>query len=73
MAGESFNPNPTVYTPVKPAGRKSDLSAQSLWINDTPQAEDGVDEVEAIDQDEVFGGTSLSGHQGHCTLIWIGA
>ncbi|KAF9466267.1 FAM96B protein [Collybia nuda] len=54
MAGESFNPNPTVYTPVKPTGRKSDPSVQSLWINETPQLEDRADEVEPIDQDEVF-------------------
>lgn len=58
MAGESFNPNPTVYTPVKPT-RKTDLAAQSLWINEPSQTENGADELEPIDQDEVFGTDSL--------------
>jgi len=55
MPGEVFNPNPTVFSPGKPVGRKSDLSAYSLWINDVAEPEDATDEVEPIDQDEIFG------------------
>ena len=55
MAGEIFNPNPVVFSASKNSGRKADVSVHSLWINDTNQFEDETDEVEAIDQDEIFG------------------
>ncbi|KAF8162869.1 FAM96B protein [Crassisporium funariophilum] len=52
MAGEIFNPNPVVFSASKASGRKSDLSAHSLWINDSYSSEDEADEV--IDQDEIY-------------------
>jgi hypothetical protein len=55
MAGEIFNPNPVVFSTAKAAGRQSDLLAHALWINETSSSEDEADEVEAIDQDEIFG------------------
>lgn len=54
MPGEIFNPNPTVFS-TKPTVRKSDLSKQSLWINEKAIAEDFLDDVDPIDQDEIFG------------------
>lgn len=32
-----------------------DASVHSLWIDDANQSDDETDEVEAIDQDEIFG------------------
>lgn len=58
MAGEIFNPNPVVFSTFKISGRKADASVHSLWIHDTDQSDDETDEVEAIDQDEVFGSTA---------------
>jgi hypothetical protein len=55
MPMEVFNPNPTVFSPVKRAGRKPYLSGHSLWIDETEEP-DNEDEVEPIDQDEIFGG-----------------
>ena len=55
MAGEIFNPNPVVFSASKNSGRKVDVSVHSLWIDDANQIEDETDEVEAIDQDEIFG------------------
>lgn len=55
MAGEIFNPNPVVFSASKNSGRKADVSVHSLWIDDTNQIEDETDEVEAIDQDEIYG------------------
>lgn len=55
MAGEIFNPNPIVFSSSKPTGRKSDIAAQSLWIDEIPELDDGVDDVDLIDQDEIFG------------------
>lgn len=58
MAGEIFNANPTVYTPSKPYTRKSDLgNPNSLWMGGDERENDDSDEVEPIDQDEVFGAT----------------
>ncbi|KAF9484881.1 hypothetical protein BDN70DRAFT_871859 [Pholiota conissans] len=56
MAGEVYNPNPIVFSTAKAAaGRQSDLLAHSLWINDSSSSsEDEAEEVEAIDQDEIF-------------------
>ena len=53
MPGEIFNPNPVVFS--APKARQSDLLAHSLWINDASASEDEADELEAIDQDEIFG------------------
>ena len=55
MAGEIFNPNPVVFSASKNSGRKADVSVHSLWIVDANKIEDETDEVEAIDQDEIFG------------------
>ena len=56
MPAEIFNPNPVVFSTLKSAGRKADLSLHSLWINDDSSSENEADDVvEAIDQDEVFG------------------
>ncbi|KAF8968408.1 hypothetical protein BDZ97DRAFT_1800445 [Flammula alnicola] len=54
MPGEIFNPNPVVFSTSKAAGRQADILTHSLWINDTSSSEDEADEVEAIDQDEIF-------------------
>ncbi|KAG6845724.1 Cytosolic iron-sulfur assembly component 2B [Tephrocybe sp. NHM501043] len=53
MPGEIFNPNPTIFS-IKPTVRKSDLSKQSLWINEKAVQDDSLDDVDAIDQDEIF-------------------
>ena len=55
MAGEIFNPNPVVFSASKNSGRKADVAVHSLWIDGTNKIEDETDEVEAIDQDEIFG------------------
>ena len=55
MAGEIFNPNPVIFSASKNSGRKADVSVHSLWIDDENQFEDETDEVEVIDQDEIFG------------------
>ena len=55
MPGEIFNANPTVYAPSKPYTRKSHLdSGRSLWMGDEEE-EDDSDDIEPIDQDEIFG------------------
>jgi hypothetical protein len=55
MPGEVFNPNPTVFSLAKPIGRKSDLPSYSLWMHEVADTEDAADEIEPIDQDEIFG------------------
>ena len=55
MPAEIFNPNPVIFSAPKSAGRLSDLSAHSLWINDSSLSEDEADEREPIDQDEIYG------------------
>lgn len=59
MTGEIFNPNPVVFSTSKTSGRKLDATVHSLWMEDTSQSDDETDEVEAIDQGEIFGNTSL--------------
>jgi len=54
MTAEIFNPNPVVFSASKSSGRKVDASAHSLWLDDTNLSDDETDEVEAIDQDEIF-------------------
>ncbi|KAF5386561.1 hypothetical protein D9615_001904 [Tricholomella constricta] len=53
MAGEIFNPNPTIFS-TKPTVRKSDLEKQSLWINEKVVQDDNADGPDPIDQDEIF-------------------
>jgi hypothetical protein len=55
MPGEMYNPNPTVFSPTKHHGRKLDTNFQSIWLNASPEGAYNAEEVEPIDQDEVFG------------------
>jgi hypothetical protein len=55
MPAEVFNPNPIVFSPIKSLGRRSELLAQSLWIGEPTSSDDEADDLELIDQDEVFG------------------
>lgn len=57
MPAEVFNPNPVVFSPTKSLARKSELLAQSLWLDEPTSSDDEVDELELIDQEEVFGET----------------
>ena len=59
MTAEIFNPNPVIFSASKSSGRKVNTSVHSLWMDDVNQSDDETDEVEAIDQDEIFGNTSL--------------
>ncbi|PPR05996.1 hypothetical protein CVT26_005718 [Gymnopilus dilepis] len=54
MPGEIFNPNPVIFSTAKAQGRQSDLLAHSLWIDDPLSSEDDADDLEPIDQDEIF-------------------
>ncbi|KAF8191428.1 hypothetical protein K438DRAFT_1720815 [Mycena galopus ATCC 62051] len=52
---EVFNPNPTIFAPVKSA--KASVSTDYLWVTDPLDPDDDGDEVdseEPIDQDEIF-------------------
>lgn len=58
---EVFNPNPTIFAPTK--SRHSQFAKpHSLWLEDSDSdhdaEEDESDEVEQIDQDEIFGAYS---------------
>lgn len=52
---EVFNPNPIIFSQTKDVARKSELLAQSLWIDEPVSSEDEASTPELIDQDEVFG------------------
>jgi len=54
MSDVVFNPNPTIFSPSKPLGRKSGSESKSLWIDDVCESQKETDEVEPIDQDEIF-------------------
>ncbi|KAJ3564114.1 hypothetical protein NP233_g8503 [Leucocoprinus birnbaumii] len=54
MPAEIFNPNPVVFSPTKSLGRKSELLAHSLWIDEPTSSDDEVEDLELIDQDEIF-------------------
>ena len=71
MAGEIFNPNPIVFSTSKTSGRKLDASAHSLWIDDANKPDDETDEVEAIDQDEIFGTACLDPIPAKLTLTVV--
>ncbi|KAG2020831.1 FAM96B protein [Coprinopsis cinerea AmutBmut pab1-1] len=52
---ELFNANPVVFSTTKPSSsRLAEKSAQSLWLYDNSDTEEEGNEVEEIDQDEVF-------------------
>ena len=55
MPAEVFNPNPIIFTPTKGIVRKSELLAQSLWIDEPIGSEDETGAPELIDTDEIFG------------------
>ncbi|KAJ7915516.1 hypothetical protein B0H13DRAFT_2000042 [Mycena leptocephala] len=53
MAVEIFNPNPTIFAPVKTS--KASSKSDYLWVNDPSESRlDGEDVEEPIDQDEIF-------------------
>ncbi|KAI0956766.1 Cytosolic iron-sulfur assembly component 2B [Taiwanofungus camphoratus] len=57
MSTEVFNPNPTVFAPTKSSRTlPSHLKGNSLWLDDGERTfeEDELNEVEEIDQDEIF-------------------
>ncbi|KAJ7724191.1 hypothetical protein DFH07DRAFT_855176 [Mycena maculata] len=53
MAVEIFNPNPTIFAPVKPA---KSSKTDSLWVGDSSETRDDeeLEAEELIDQDEIF-------------------
>ena len=55
MPGEIYNPNPTIFSPARQPGRKLEQASQSLWLNASPETADEANDVEFIDQEEVFG------------------
>lgn len=58
MPSEIFNPNPTIFTPSKASTRRRAHLDNSLWPeeeNDHDSAIDDSDDVEPIDQEEIFG------------------
>ena len=70
MTAEIFNPNPIVFSAPKSSGRKVHAPVNSLWIDGPNQSDDETDEVEVIDQDEIFG-TANSLHPPHPALtLW---
>lgn len=56
MAQEIFNPNPIVFSGPKTSSRSKDLSSgKALWVGEVGAEDKDLDEVEPIDQDEIFG------------------
>ena len=61
---EVFNPNPTVFLPTKSGKASQFAKPHSIWLDDDDsdlehEQQDDSDEVEAIDQDEIFGVLSV--------------
>ncbi|CAL1703470.1 unnamed protein product [Somion occarium] len=60
MSSEAFNPNPTIFVPTKSKTAAAFLRSNSLWLDDgerhgdAEDYEEDSDEVEEIDQDEIF-------------------
>ena len=62
MSAEVFNPNPTIFAPLK-AKKTAHTYAKpnSIWLDDGERADEDLDDfdqsddAEAIDQDEIFG------------------
>jgi len=54
MPGEIYNPNPTIFSPARHPGRKLEQASQSLWLNAPPETVDEANDVEFIDQEEIF-------------------
>jgi hypothetical protein len=57
---EVFNPNPTIFVPTKSQRAVQFAKPQSLWLDDRTsdhelEEDDESNDVEAIDQDEIFG------------------
>jgi len=57
MPPEIFNPNPTIFRTEKVSSSRL-AQKKSLWIDDEEDTDidEENNEVEAIDQDEIFGG-----------------
>lgn len=59
---EAYNPNPTVLKPSSKSARRELQALSTLWdIEDTGEdssLNDDCDEVEEIDQDEIFGAST---------------
>jgi hypothetical protein len=52
---EIFNPNTVIFASSKTSNRKTRV-AKSLWLGENDDSMlDDLDEVEPIDQDEIFG------------------
>lgn len=67
MSTEIFNPNPTVFAPTKSHRAAQFAKPHSLWLNDEDtdserEDADESNEVEAIDQDEIFGACGAPSH-----------
>ncbi|KAM6500915.1 FAM96B protein [Amanita muscaria] len=54
MTGEIYNPNPTVFSPVKQSGRQLEQVSHSLWLDESHEIVNQASDVEPIDQEEVF-------------------
>jgi hypothetical protein len=59
---EVFNPNPTIFVPTK-SRHTQFAKPHSIWLTDPDsihirEEEEDSDEVEQIDQDEIFGMSS---------------
>jgi hypothetical protein len=58
MLSEVYNPNPTILKPLSTSARKEQRALSSLWdLDDVERYSDDndSDDVEEINQDEVFG------------------
>ncbi|KAF5372934.1 hypothetical protein D9758_001565 [Tetrapyrgos nigripes] len=55
MPGEIYNPNPTIFRTESPSSSSRLAQKRSLWINDDESTDvEENDEIEAIDQDEIY-------------------
>ena len=77
MSAEVFNPNPTIFAPLK-AKKAAYTYAKpnSIWLDDGERADeeeeddfDQSDDLEAIDQDEIFGTSTGSLRTRRAALI----
>ena len=60
LAMEVFNPNPTIFVPTRSSKASHFAKPHSLWLDDDDsdrerEEDDESNEIEAIDQDEIFG------------------
>jgi hypothetical protein len=58
MTTEIYNPNPTIFAPVKTRRREPSLKIKyEAYPADDSDVEDELNEMDPIDQDEIFGAT----------------